>query len=932
MTSYTLDLNAAPFVGKEAGDALFGANVIFTRDSLVLNGTFDRMYDQVGFTSLRFPGGTVTESAGRDLTDRLFGTGSVGPVEAITTYPEFFSFLVEHDVVGMVVLPTEPMLAPGDYGERDLSPYGVYEALTRIDQMLDGYYGDPKIHAVLIGNEFWYRDQRMTAEEYALIVNEVAPALQFLFDTHQAEDAAPDWVQPHIGMQAAAGPEAVENQILLDALLPESRAAIDMVTQHFYIKHYEAIAHSPGVFDRIDEIIEADGFGHVDRYISEWNIRSTADADAGLQHATGMLEFMRVMMEEGVDYATVWGTQYQNLHSRLAVLEPDPENPGAFTYHLTTAGTVFRMMTDSLPGKSVIDIDTPVEYRAELATPVEDRAPDAPDQMVLHAFGNADQTELFLSSMSDQSLDVTLDIADLIPGYNHLWGQMLTAIDDPATVEDESEPTSDNTHPYLSTLTEDDLVSDGKIHLHLDPFAIVRLEFTTGDVGVHQYGNDLIVDPGADYDDTLLGTEQADLQEGYYGNDLIEGFGGNDTLSGGVGDDTLRGGMGNDLLIGNALSEHDPDGGDDALYGGEGNDTLVSFEGHDTLDGGTGADNFMVSTTSHDIINDFSQDDGDTLSFIRAYDTPEDAIAHAEVVGDDVVFSHAAGGSTTLLGMGAHFDTMSLSFSDFADDSPVADLLDILAPEPDPEVPADPPVEETGVPDAETINAGYALAETILDMTPEEIADYVNSLDDQALQELLDTVDPDVLVYVMPSDLLAAFLNAMDDAQLEMLYDALHHDMMDFKVQHLGTGGADFLGKLDTDTLESLLPELDPQTVEATGFGQDGPGDPNGGEDPDDPSSPEDEDPDPNDVNGADITCFVATAAFGDSMHPDVVYLRRVRDQVLVRSPAGRAFIRFYWRVGPVLARIVRPFPVARWMSRTLLSALVHKLQAMKIV
>ena len=71
--------------------------------------------------------------------------------------------------------------------------------------------------------------------------------------------------------------------------------------------------------------------------------------------------------------------------------------------------------------------------------------------------------------------------------------------------------------------------------------------------------------------------------------------------------------------------------------------------------------------------------------------------------------------------------------------------------------------------------------------------------------------------------------------------------------------------------------------------------------------TPEDEQQDgtasPSTAGGA---CFVATAAFGDPGHPDVAMLRRLRDEVLVRSAAGRAFIRTYWRIGPRLARIVR--------------------------
>jgi hypothetical protein len=37
-------------------------------------------------------------------------------------------------------------------------------------------------------------------------------------------------------------------------------------------------------------------------------------------------------------------------------------------------------------------------------------------------------------------------------------------------------------------------------------------------------------------------------------------------------------------------------------------------------------------------------------------------------------------------------------------------------------------------------------------------------------------------------------------------------------------------------------------------------------------------------------SCFVATTAYGDRNHPDVVLLRKFRDEVLTRSSAGRSW------------------------------------------
>ncbi len=65
--------------------------------------------------------------------------------------------------------------------------------------------------------------------------------------------------------------------------------------------------------------------------------------------------------------------------------------------------------------------------------------------------------------------------------------------------------------------------------------------------------------------------------------------------------------------------------------------------------------------------------------------------------------------------------------------------------------------------------------------------------------------------------------------------------------------------------------------------------------------------------------CFIATAAYGDPSHPDVEVLRQFRDRYLKKSRAGRAFVDFYYRYSPPVARFVEKHPVLRELSRILL-------------
>jgi hypothetical protein len=71
----------------------------------------------------------------------------------------------------------------------------------------------------------------------------------------------------------------------------------------------------------------------------------------------------------------------------------------------------------------------------------------------------------------------------------------------------------------------------------------------------------------------------------------------------------------------------------------------------------------------------------------------------------------------------------------------------------------------------------------------------------------------------------------------------------------------------------------------------------------------------------------VATAAYGDWQHRDVAFLRWYRDNVLVASPTGRAFVCAYWKVGPYLAKLVAPHPWGRAVAKGALGRLVRFLR-----
>jgi hypothetical protein len=78
--------------------------------------------------------------------------------------------------------------------------------------------------------------------------------------------------------------------------------------------------------------------------------------------------------------------------------------------------------------------------------------------------------------------------------------------------------------------------------------------------------------------------------------------------------------------------------------------------------------------------------------------------------------------------------------------------------------------------------------------------------------------------------------------------------------------------------------------------------------------------------------CFVATAAYGSSLAPEVAFLRRFREETLLPTRVGRAFFDAfhaqYYRFSPAVVALMRQDPEARdLIRRTLVTPLVRYLE-----
>lgn len=64
--------------------------------------------------------------------------------------------------------------------------------------------------------------------------------------------------------------------------------------------------------------------------------------------------------------------------------------------------------------------------------------------------------------------------------------------------------------------------------------------------------------------------------------------------------------------------------------------------------------------------------------------------------------------------------------------------------------------------------------------------------------------------------------------------------------------------------------------------------------------------PEPGEKTNENVDCFIATAVYGTPQAPEIQVLRTYRDKVLRAHLAGRLFIRFYEKFGPVFAFYIR--------------------------
>lgn len=80
--------------------------------------------------------------------------------------------------------------------------------------------------------------------------------------------------------------------------------------------------------------------------------------------------------------------------------------------------------------------------------------------------------------------------------------------------------------------------------------------------------------------------------------------------------------------------------------------------------------------------------------------------------------------------------------------------------------------------------------------------------------------------------------------------------------------------------------------------------------------------------SGGSSGCFIATAAYGSYMEPEVMALRQFRDELMLTNAPGRWLVSLYYEYSPPLAAYISDRPALRAMTRAALAPVVYTVKS----
>ena len=611
----------------------FGGNMLFDRDRVGENGTYDEKAAALNLGMIRYPGGNVSEIF-FDISDPEKSVEANGHSGSLMPLSEFLDYVNGAGVSAAFVAPTVPFMDALATGEMTIAEVRS-EMRAFLTKLKAGVYGDATaIRHIEIGNEYYGYEKHFdwsAIDQYIEIAPIWAAEIRKVF----GDD---------LQIAVQGGINRVENDRLVEAFEGKGDL-VDTVIFHSYPwdlgQVYSHDAWKNGLADKWKAAGVADQV-----FMSEWGI-SNQRIDAtgelldpsliedGLARAIGMVEMAALQIRAGVDFATVWPVQ-QNTRGDLAGNEGQTaENSAHFLSEdgLTVAGEAFQMMAEVLPGMKMLDMGGAIDLDGKRE---DDRYAS---EVLVRGFEDDKKIVIFVSawaigdSLGEATVNLKLggDIASYDVTTLTVAGDNYTnANADPVTIEETGLQASGNLSITFARdyelkrivlnkadgdkaqarpgSNEDDAV--GNIVRGGDGFDFLkggegydillggrdadRLKGEGADDRLKgQHGDDTL--HGGRGEDTMLGGGQQDKLIGGAGADVLRGGGGSDMLNGGGGADLLKGNGGDDRLVGRSGDDRLNGGaGDDTLLGGAGDDVLEIGPGEDIAYGGAGADVFII--------------------------------------------------------------------------------------------------------------------------------------------------------------------------------------------------------------------------------------------------------------------------------------------------------------------------------------------------
>lgn len=440
--------------GETAGSHLFGGNVLAPRTEMTGPGSYDEAIEDLNVTGLRYPGGSLTEwyfdlsNPDADIATHA-DTGETTPFVPLS---EFMGYAEAEGHAVTIVIPTRFELSAevDENGDR-LPDIDEDELREFIHDVASGSYGSADIRGFEIGNEYWGSGQ-MNAVEYGRLASKMSTIISDELDlvseiyeidtssmsvltqmghnygTSRISDQYDGWSSDdilddlstrypdakfsadHLFQDGSVNWTAVNNELIKMSFDTDQEiSSIDGIIAHVYTRGTDFSRQFD--LDMIQKTwLSDEALEELEIHVTEWNLKSSDDLDRhdnyGLYQAHDMLNTIEEFMAAGVDQAHVWPL-IQNTSNPLCV---------GFDYsESTAAGKMFSMMSENIPGKTMLDFTPKGDRQTELRT----------EDVDIHAFASQDDIVLYLASTSDESKITDIDVSSLIAGSSEIEVQVL---------------------------------------------------------------------------------------------------------------------------------------------------------------------------------------------------------------------------------------------------------------------------------------------------------------------------------------------------------------------------------------------------------------------------------------------------------------------------------------------------------------------------